>query len=83
MADLPKNSNPGPIAGGGSGRHNLHRVRHTNVTSLPRVGCVFWSCNIVWHVCHIVAMVFVKSFVIIFVVLLVILLPWCLSNRLL
>ena len=37
------NSNRVPIAGGGRGRHNLHRVCQTAVTALPCVGCVVWS----------------------------------------
>ena len=43
MAGLPKNGNRAPIAGGGRGRHNLHRVCQTAVTDPPRVGCVVWS----------------------------------------
>ena len=38
-----KNGNRTPIAGGGIGRHNLHRVCQTAVTAPPRVGCVVWS----------------------------------------
>ena len=40
----PKNGNRAPIAVGGRGRHNLHRVCQTVVTAPPRVGCVDWSC---------------------------------------
>ena len=39
----PKNGNRASIVGGGRGRHNLHRVCHTTVTALPRVGSVFWN----------------------------------------
>ena len=35
--------NRASIAGGGRGRHNLHRVCRTIVTAPPRVACVFWS----------------------------------------
>ena len=35
-----KNGNRATNAGGGRGRHNLHRVCQTAVTALPRVGCV-------------------------------------------
>ena len=38
-----KNGNWAPIAGGGRGRHNLHRVCQSAVTATPRVGCVVWS----------------------------------------
>ena len=37
------NGNQAPIAGGGRGRHNLHRVCQTVVTVPPHVGCVVWS----------------------------------------
>ena len=40
---FPKNGNRTPIAWGGRGRHNLHRVCHTTVTAPPHVGCVFWT----------------------------------------
>ena len=40
---LPKNGNRAPIAGGGRGQHNLHRVCQTSVTAPPYVGCVVWS----------------------------------------
>ena len=43
MAGLPKNGNRAPIAGGGRGRHNLHRIFQTAVTAPPRVCCVVWS----------------------------------------
>ena len=43
MAGLPENGNRAPIAWGGRGRHNLHRVCQTAVTAPPRVGCVVWS----------------------------------------
>ena len=45
-ARLPKNGNRAPIAGGGRGRHNLHRVCQSAVTAPPCVGCVVWSLNV-------------------------------------
>ena len=42
----PKNGNRGPIAEGGRGRHNMHRVCQTAVTATARVGCVVWSLYI-------------------------------------
>ena len=33
MTSLPKNGNRAPIAGGGKGIYNLHRVCHTTVTA--------------------------------------------------
>ena len=39
----PKNDNRAPIAGGGRGRHNLHRVCQIAVTVPLRVCCVVWS----------------------------------------
>ena len=41
----PKKGNRAPIAGCGRNRHNLHRVCQTNVTALPRVGCVVCSLH--------------------------------------
>ena len=40
---LAKNGNRAPIAGGGRGRHNVHRACQTAVTAPLRVGCVVWS----------------------------------------
>ena len=40
-----KNGYRAPIAGGGRGRDNLHRVCQTAVPAPPRVGCVVWSCG--------------------------------------
>ena len=42
----PTNGNRAPIAGGGMGRHNLHRVCQAAVTALPRVCCVVWNLNV-------------------------------------
>ena len=39
----PKNGNRAPIAGGGRGWHNMHRVCQIPVTAPPRVVCVVWS----------------------------------------
>ena len=39
----PKIGYRAAIAGGGMGRHNLHRVCQTAVTAPPRVECVVWS----------------------------------------
>ena len=36
----PQNGNWSPIAGGGSGQHNLYRVYQTAVAAPPRVVCV-------------------------------------------
>ena len=38
-----KNRNRAPIAGGGSGLPNLHRVCQTPLLALACVGCVVWS----------------------------------------
>ena len=38
-----KNDNRAPIAGGGRGRHNLHRVCQTTVTAPLCIGGVVWS----------------------------------------
>ena len=49
--DLPKNGNRASIAGGGKGRHNLHRVCHTTVTAPPRVGCIVGDIIILVIMC--------------------------------
>ena len=45
MPGLPKNGKRAHIAGGGRGRHNLHRVCQTAVTAPLRVCCIVWSLD--------------------------------------
>ena len=60
----PKNSNRGPIAGGGRGRHNLHRVCQTAVTAPPRVGCVV--CRHIFYI-NTLFIVFIEMYICLYI----------------